>query len=133
MGVSCLKRCSCLRQAERNHPWEDGDGGSIRFRKRFGSPRRLNQCSSSACHSTHMYQHFWGAVFRIRIRLDPYSESGFRIQMFKNRFKKPKFTMTDYKDKNSSLNHSFLSLFQELITLCNFILSRTVKKLSHRM
>jgi hypothetical protein len=48
-------------------------------------------------------------VFQIRIRLDPnliwawirapdpYSESGFRIQMSKNRFKKPKFTMTDRK------------------------------------
>ncbi len=43
--------------------------------------------------------------------------------------------MTDFKDKNrkmirlsSNFNHSFLSLFQELITLGNIILSRTVKK-----
>ncbi len=44
--------------------------------------------------------------------------------------------MTDFKDKNRKMlqlswnfNHSFLSLFQELITLGNFILSHTVKKL----
>ncbi len=57
------------------------------------------------------------AVFRIRIWLDPhsiwawiqdpdlYSESGygFWIQMSRNRFKKPKFTMTDFKDKNSKM------------------------------
>ncbi len=98
--------------------------------------------------------HYFLAVFRNRIRIrillvphsiwawvpDPYSESGFRIQMSKNRFKKPKFTMTDFKDKNRKMlrlswnfNHSFLSLVQELITLGNFILSHTVKKLSHRM
>jgi hypothetical protein len=48
--------------------------------------------------------------------------------------------MNDFKDKNRKMlrlswnfNHSFLSLFQELITLGNFILSRTAKKLSHRM
>ncbi len=48
--------------------------------------------------------------------------------------------MTDFKDKNKKMlwlswnfNHSFLSLFQELITLGNFIFSRSVKKLSHRM
>ncbi len=92
----------------------------------------------------------WSTVFRIRIRIrldphsiwawirdpDPYSESGFgfRIQMSKNRFKKPKFTMTDKNRKMLQLswnfNHSFLSLFQELITLGIFILSHTVKKLS---
>ncbi len=45
--------------------------------------------------------------------------------------------MTDFKDKNRKMlrmswnfNHSFLSLFQELTTLDNFILSHTVKKLS---
>ncbi len=56
-------------------------------------------------------------LIRIRIRLDPhsiwawiqdpdpYSESGsrFQIQMSKNRFKKPKFTMTDFKDKNRKM------------------------------
>jgi hypothetical protein len=31
-----------------------------------------------------------------------------------------------------NFNHSFLSLFQELTTLGNFLLCRTVKKLSHR-
>ncbi len=31
-----------------------------------------------------------------------------------------------------NFNHSFLSLFQELITLGNFLLSHIVKKLSHR-
>ncbi len=48
--------------------------------------------------------------------------------------------MTDFKDKNRKMlrlswhfNHSFLSLFQELIIPGNFILSRTIKKLSHRM
>ncbi len=91
-----------------------------------------------------------GPVFRIR--LDPHSiwagiririsESGsvFRIQVSKNRFKKLKFTITDFKDKNRKMlrlswnfNHSFLSLFQELITRGNFLLSHTVKKLSHGM
>ncbi len=48
--------------------------------------------------------------------------------------------MTGFKDENRKMlrlswnvNHSFLSLFQELITLSNFLLSHTVKKLSHRM
>jgi hypothetical protein len=70
----------------------------------------------------------------------PYSESGSRIQMSKNRLKKQKFTVTDFKDENRKMlrlsgnfNHSFLSLFQELITLDYFLLSHTVKKLSHRM
>jgi hypothetical protein len=38
----------------------------------------------------------------LNLSLDPYSESrsGFWIQMSKNRFKKPKFTLTDFKDKN---------------------------------
>ncbi len=35
-------------------------------------------------------------------------------------------------DENTNFNHSFLSLFQELITLGHFLLCRTVKKLSHR-
>ncbi len=47
------------------------------------------------------------SVFRIRIRLDPnsiwawirdpdlHSESGFRTQMSKNKYKKPKFTMNN--------------------------------------
>jgi hypothetical protein len=47
--------------------------------------------------------------------------------MSKNRFKKPKFTRTDFKDENRK------TPFQELITLGNCLLSRTVKKLSHRM
>ncbi len=40
-----------------------------------------------------------GSVFNLS--LDPGSGSvfGIRIQMSKNRFKKPKFTMTDFKDK----------------------------------
>jgi hypothetical protein len=43
-----------------------------------------------------------GSAFNLSLDPDPYSESGsgFRIQMSKNRFKKPKFTMTDFKDKN---------------------------------
>ncbi len=45
--------------------------------------------------------------------------------------------MTDFKEENRKMlwnfNHSFLSLFQELIALGNFLLSCTVKKLSHRM
>ncbi len=83
------------------------------------------------------------AWIRIRIRIhirnpDPYSESGSgtRIQMSKNRLKKPKFTVTDFKNENRKMlqlsynfNHSFLSLFQELITHDNFLLSCTVKKL----
>jgi hypothetical protein len=46
--------------------------------------------------------------------------------------------MIDFKDENRKMlrlscnfNHNFLSLFQELITQGNFLLSRTVKKLSH--
>jgi hypothetical protein len=36
---------------------------------------------------------------------DPYSESGSgsRIQMSKNRLKKPKFTVTDFKDENRKM------------------------------
>ncbi len=48
--------------------------------------------------------------------------------------------MTDLKDENIKMlwlswnfNHSFLSLFQEIITFGNFLFSRTVKKLSHRI
>jgi hypothetical protein len=43
-----------------------------------------------------------GSTFNLDLDPDPYSESGsgFRIQMSKNRFEKPKFTMTDFKDKN---------------------------------
>ncbi len=86
-----------------------------------------------------LYPHSYWAWIRDP---DPYSESGSGswIQMSKNRLKKPKFTVTDFKDKNSKMlwlswnfNHSFLSLFEELITLGNFILSRTVTKLSHKM
>ncbi len=92
------------------------------------------------------------AVFRIWIRLDPHSiwagiririrnpASDPRIQMSTDRLENPKFTVTDFKDENRKMlrlswnfNHSFLSLFQELITHGNFLLSRTVKKLSHRM
>jgi hypothetical protein len=73
-----------------------------------------------------------GSAFNLN--LDPKSGSGFWIQMSKNRFKKPKFTMTyssfNLKDKNRKMlklswnfNHSSLSLFQELITLGIFFLS----------
>jgi hypothetical protein len=70
--------------------------------------------------------------------LDPESGSvfGFWIQMYKNRFEKPKFTITysifNLKDENRKMqlswnfNHSSLSLFQELITLGNFFFSCTV-------
>ncbi len=46
-----------------------------------------------------------GSAFNLSLDPDPYSESGsgFRIQMSKNRFKKPKFTMTDFKDKNRKI------------------------------
>jgi hypothetical protein len=46
-----------------------------------------------------------GSAFNLGLDPDPYSESGsgFRIQMSKNSFKKPKFTMTDFKDKNSKM------------------------------
>jgi hypothetical protein len=44
-----------------------------------------------------------GSVFNLGQDPDPYSESGFRIQMSKNRFKKPKFTMTNFKDKNRKM------------------------------
>jgi hypothetical protein len=40
-----------------------------------------------------------GSAFNLS--LDP--GSGFWIQMSKNRFKKPKFTMTDFKDKNRKM------------------------------
>jgi hypothetical protein len=45
------------------------------------------------------------SVFNLSRDPDPYSESrsGFWIQMSKNRFKKPKFTMTDFKDKNRKM------------------------------
>ncbi len=82
----------------------------------------------------------WSGWIRIQFETGSGSVFGIRIQMSKIRSKKPKFTMTDFKDKNRKMlwlswnfNHSFLSLFQELITWGNFILSRTVKKLSHRM
>ncbi len=81
-----------------------------------------------------------GSAFKFGLDPDPYSESGSRIQMSKNRLKKPKFTVTHLKDENRKMlrlslhfNHSFLSLFQELTTLGSFLLSSTVKKLSHRM
>ncbi len=43
-----------------------------------------------------------GSAFNLGQDPDQYSEfgSGFRIQMSKNRFKKPKFNMTDFKDEN---------------------------------
>jgi hypothetical protein len=46
-----------------------------------------------------------GTAFNLGLDPDPYSESGsgFRIQMSKNGFKKPKFTMTDFKDKNKKM------------------------------
>jgi hypothetical protein len=34
---------------------------------------------------------------------DPYSESGSRIQMYKNRLKKSKFTVTDFKDEKRKM------------------------------
>jgi hypothetical protein len=77
------------------------------------------------------------AWIRIRIR-NPDPDP--RSRCLKIGWKKPKFTVTDFKDENRKMlwlswnfNHSFLSLFQELITLGNSLLSRTVKKLSHRM
>jgi hypothetical protein len=44
-----------------------------------------------------------GSAFNLGLEPDPDSESGFRIQMSKNRFKKPKFTMTDFKLKNRKM------------------------------
>ncbi len=46
-----------------------------------------------------------GSAFDLSRDPDPYSESGsgFWIQMSKIRFKKPKFTMTDFKDKNRKM------------------------------
>jgi hypothetical protein len=48
-----------------------------------------------------------GSAFKLgRIRdPDPYSESGSGswIQMSKNRLKKPKFTVTDFKDENRKM------------------------------
>jgi hypothetical protein len=56
-------------------------------------PEKCTQISSSVSD-----QNPDGSAFNLS--LDPGSGSGFWIQMSKNRFKKPKFTMTDFKDKN---------------------------------
>ncbi len=65
---------------------------------------------------------------------DPYSESGSGSRCLKIGLKSQK-TLEGREQKNAPIdfNHSFFSLFQELITLGNFLLSRTVEKLSHRM
>ncbi len=44
-----------------------------------------------------------GSAFNLGVDPDPYSESESRIQMAKNRFKKPKFTMTDLKDEDRKM------------------------------
>jgi hypothetical protein len=46
-----------------------------------------------------------GSAFNLSLDPDPDSESGsgFWIQISENRFKKPKFTMTDFKDKNKKM------------------------------
>jgi hypothetical protein len=68
----------------------------------------------------------FGSAFKLSP--DPYSEPGSWIQMSKNRLKKPKFTVTDFKDENRKMlrlswnfNHSFLLISQELNTLGNFL------------
>jgi hypothetical protein len=57
-----------------------------------------------------------GSAFNLGLDPDPYSESGsgFQIKVSKNRF-----------------NNSFLSLFQVLITLGNFLLSFSLLKSYH--
>jgi hypothetical protein len=91
------------------------------FLRRLGKGAYFPKCTPPvACTGDQCFGSAW-----IR-NPDPYLESGsgFQIQMSKNRFKKLKFTMTDFEDKNRKMlrlrwnfNHNFLSLFQELSTL----------------
>jgi hypothetical protein len=60
-----------------------------------------------------------GSAFNLGLDPDPYSESGsgFRIQMYKNRLKKTKFTKTDFMDENRKMLSYF---FKNVLLLAIF-------------
>jgi hypothetical protein len=75
-----------------------------------------------------------GSAFNLGLDPDPYSESGFPIQVSKNRFKKLKFTMTDLNDENRTILTTVSShFFKNILLLAILSYLALLKSLSHRV